>query len=143
MGELENCVNCGKLFVRLSRPVCQDCYKEEEEKFQIVYEFMKKRENRQATVLEIVEGTGVEEELIIKFVRENRLRASQFPNLTYPCDRCGQQIKEGKLCSDCSTDLSKDLKKQEEIETLKERQKAEERERQRTYFAVDKFNKKD
>ena len=41
MAELDNCQECGKLFVRALRPICQDCYNIEEEKFQTVYNFMK------------------------------------------------------------------------------------------------------
>ena len=38
MGELDNCANCGKLFVKVTRNVCPDCVKEEEKKFQTVYD---------------------------------------------------------------------------------------------------------
>ncbi|SDC38116.1 flagellar operon protein TIGR03826 [Pelagirhabdus alkalitolerans] len=138
MGELENCPRCGQLFVKTMRNVCQDCYKEEEEKFQIVYEFMKKRVNRQATIPEIVEGTGVEKDIIIKFVKEKRLRSTQFPNLTYPCERCGTEIADGKLCDACSKDLTHDLKQQEELSAIEKRKQEEERAKQRTYFAVDR-----
>lgn len=138
MGELDNCSNCGTLYVKTTRNVCQDCFKEEEKKFQLVYEFMKKRINRQATIPEIYEGTGVEEELIIKFVKENRLRASQFPNLTYPCDKCGKQIKEGRLCDSCSAGLATDLEIHSEREQL---QRKKEERANRTYFAVDKGKK--
>ncbi|WP_440894772.1 TIGR03826 family flagellar region protein [Amphibacillus sp. Q70] len=142
MAELDNCMNCGKLYVRVTRPICQDCHKEEEKKFQIVYDFMKKRVNREATIPEIVDGTGVEEDLIIKFVKENRLRANQFPNLNYPCERCGNPITEGRLCQACSKDLTKDLEIEEEIAAVEQRNEEKERNMVRTYFAIDKTNKK-
>ncbi|WP_112181910.1 MULTISPECIES: TIGR03826 family flagellar region protein [Paraliobacillus] len=138
MGELDNCSNCGNLYVKVNRSVCPDCIKEEEKNFQIVYAFMKKRINRQATIPEITEGTGVEEELIIKFVKEQRLRASQFPNLTYPCDKCGNPIQEGKLCSNCSKELTSALTYQDNIDSVQARNKAEENKKAATYFAVDK-----
>lgn len=137
MGELDNCSNCGKLYVKVVRNVCPDCIKEEEKKFQIVYDFMKKRINRQATIPEITEGTGVEEGLIMKFVKEKRLRSSQFPNLTYPCEKCGEQIQDGKLCSACSKALTSDLTYQDNIDSVKARNKAEEN-KAATYFALDK-----
>lgn len=142
MAELDNCMNCGKLYVRVTRTICQDCYKEEEKKFRIVYDFMKKRTNREATISEIHEGTGVEEELIIKFVKEKRLRANQFPNLNYPCERCGDPITDGKLCTSCSKTLTKELETQDEITAIEQRiDDDEEREKVRTYFAIDKTNK--
>jgi len=137
MGELANCANCGELFVRMTRPICQKCFQVEEEKFQRVYNFIKKRVNREATITEIVAGTGVEEDLIIKFVKENRLRTSQFPNLAYPCDRCGKSITEGKICSSCSQDLARDLEREDEIAKL-EQKNVEEKKRTQTYYAVDK-----
>ncbi|GGM35466.1 hypothetical protein GCM10011351_21960 [Paraliobacillus quinghaiensis] len=140
MGELDNCSNCGKLFVKVTRNVCPDCVKEEEKKFQTVYDFMKKRVNRQATIPEIVEGTGVEEDLIIRFVKEKRLRASQFPNVTYPCEKCGKGIQEGKLCTTCSKELSADLAYQDEIDKVADRNQTEENQKVRTYFSVDKKN---
>ena len=142
MAELDNCQQCGKLFVRAIRTVCQDCYNKEEEKFQTVYNFMKKRVNREATIPEIVEGTDVEESLIIKFVKEKRLRTNQFPNLTYPCDRCGTQIADGKLCDNCSGELTKQLKFEDELESIDARLREEERDRVRTYYAVDNARKK-
>ena len=140
MGELENCVNCGKLFVKVTRDVCPDCVKEEEKKFQTVYDFMKKRANRQATIPEIVEGTGVEEDLIIRFVKEKRLRAAQFPNLTYPCEKCGKAIQDGRLCTACSKELSSDLAYQDQIDQVAERNQAEENRKASTYFSVNKKN---
>lgn len=142
MAELDNCQECGKLFVRALRPICQDCYNNEEEKFQIVYNFMKKRVNREATIPEIVEGTGVEEILIIKFVKEKRLRANQFPNLTYPCERCEEPIADGKLCDKCSKQLVQELEFEDELESIDERNQQEERERVRTYFAIDRAKRK-
>ncbi|SEO59003.1 flagellar operon protein TIGR03826 [Amphibacillus marinus] len=142
MGELENCSKCGNLFVKTMRSICSNCYKEEEKSFQKVYEFLKKRVNRKATIPEIVSGTGVEESLIIKFVKEKRLRTSQFPNLTYPCERCGNHIDEGVLCSSCSTELTSTLQKEDAISQVRGKQEVSTKERQHTYFAVDKVQKR-
>jgi flagellar operon protein (TIGR03826 family) len=139
MADLANCSRCGNLFVKTTRDICQDCFKEEERQFEIVYNFMKKRANRQATIPEIVEATGVKEDLIIKFVKEKRLRSAQFPNLTYNCERCGKQINEGKLCQSCSAELSGDLKHQHDVEQVKKMHEQREKEKaNQTYVAVDK-----
>jgi flagellar operon protein (TIGR03826 family) len=139
VGELDNCIRCGKLFVKTTRDICQDCYKEEEKQFQIVYQFMKKRSNRQATVSEIVDETAVAEELIIKFVKEKRLRASQFPNIAFPCEKCGADIQQGRLCSSCSAAISADLEHESQLDQVKQRNiKAEQDKSNRTYFAVEK-----
>ena len=139
MADLANCSRCGNIFVKTTRDICQDCFKEEERQFEIVYNFMKKRVNRQATIPEIVEATSVKEDLIIKFVKEKRLRSAQFPNLTYPCDRCGKEIVEGRLCQACSDDLSGDLKHEHDIEQVRKLNEEREKEKaNQTYVAVDK-----
>lgn len=109
MAELANCSRCGKVYAKTIRDICQDCYQEEEEAFREVYTFLKDRKNREATVSEIMEGTGVEEELITKFIREGRLRPSEFPKLSYPCERCQEPIQTGKYCLNCINELKRDL----------------------------------
>src|SRR5690625_5510094 len=84
MIELGNCAQCGEVFAKSLRDICPRCYRDEEEAFEIVYRFLMKRKNREATMNEIVEATKVKEELIIKFIKQKRLRTSQFPQLAYP-----------------------------------------------------------
>ncbi|UOQ48311.1 hypothetical protein MUN88_20095 [Gracilibacillus caseinilyticus] len=131
MADLANCDRCDKVFVKTSRSICAECIKEEDKKFQIVYDFIKKRENRQATIPEIVEATGVEEDVILQFVKDKRLRSSQFPNLTYKCERCGNPITKGKICENCSNEITSELRHQQEIEQVNKRVREE---RTRTYF---------
>lgn len=80
---------------------------------------MRKRENRAATIPQIEKATGVEEELILKFIKSGRLQVTHFPNLGYPCDRCGKIIQKGKLCESCAGSLRKDL----EIHNVEEERK--------------------
>ena len=90
MAEVRDCPRCGDLFNYTGvRDVCHKCAQSEEEMYQIVYRFLRKRENRAATVDRIVEATGVDEDLLYKWVRKGRLQPAMFPNLGYPCDNCG------------------------------------------------------
>ncbi|MEH7235781.1 TIGR03826 family flagellar region protein [Bacillus sp. JJ1562] len=133
MAELLNCPNCGSLFVKTNlRDVCEKCYKEEEIAFETVYKFIRKRENRTATIYEAAEGTGVDEELIIKFIRTGKLKLAQFPNLGYPCRKCRTIIRDGVLCDDCSKELRSELTTFEQEE---ERKKEILEREKRTYFA--------
>ena|SRR5690625_2477459 len=128
MSQLGNCSRCGKVFAKSIRDICMSCYREEEKAFQKVYRFLSKRKNREATLNEIVEATDVEEELIIKFLKQNRLRASQFPKLAYPCEKCGSNIIEGRLCSTCSSEIRTKIEHHEKIEKRLAERKAKERE---------------
>jgi len=109
MAELANCKNCGKVFVRTISDICPACLKEDEQKFQKVYKFISKRENREATVTELCEETNVEEKLIFKWIEEGRLLVKNFPNLYYPCSSCGTLIQSGKLCQECASKIKQDL----------------------------------
>ncbi|NSL51778.1 TIGR03826 family flagellar region protein [Calidifontibacillus erzurumensis] len=136
MPELDNCERCGRLYVRNARRICDVCRKEEDKLFEKVYQYIRKRENRSATIIEVVEATGVPEDTIMRFVKEGRLRTAQFPNLGYRCEKCGTLIQQGKLCIKCTQKLQTDLKKHEEEEKWKrEREEAERRER--TYYTKD------
>ncbi|XJZ26956.1 TIGR03826 family flagellar region protein [Bacillota bacterium Lsc_1132] len=111
MEELINCPNCNEIFLKNNfRDVCQKCWKQEEEDYNTVYKFMRKRENRAATIDQVVTQTGVKEETILKFIKKGRILLADFPNLGYPCDKCGRIIRTGKLCQKCTNDLREDLK---------------------------------
>ncbi|KAA9022061.1 TIGR03826 family flagellar region protein [Niallia endozanthoxylica] len=129
-----NCPSCEKLTVKNKfRDVCEECYKAEEKIFDKVYRYMRKRENRAATIPQIIEATGVEEELLLKFIKNGRLKQAQFPNLGYPCDKCGGIIHSGKLCGNCAKELRTELELHEKEEIRK--QEIMERERNRTYLS--------
>lgn len=136
MAELSNCPKCNGIFVKNKfREVCETCWKEEEKAYDTVYKFIRKRENRAATIIQVVEATGVEETLLLKFIKTGRLKVTQFPNLGYPCDKCGTIIREGKLCETCATELRKDL----EVHRAEEERRKEiaNREKHGTYFVAD------
>lgn len=140
MTELGNCARCGAVFAKGIRDICQNCYREEEEAFKTVYRFLTKRKNREATLPEIVEATGVEEDLIIKFMKQNRLRASQFPKLAYPCEKCGNNIIEGRLCASCSNKIKTDMQLHEEMEE-REAKRKERQEHEAVYYTINKDKK--
>ncbi len=133
MNELTNCPNCQTLFVKNQfRDVCESCYKKEEAIYNDVYQYIRKRENRTATMIQVVKATGVDESLLMKFIRTGKLRITSNPNLGYSCDHCGTLIREGRFCTDCMEELQADLLKHERDETL--HKEIEERERQMTYY---------
>lgn len=108
--ELVNCSNCGSIYLKNPvRDCCDTCYKKEEADYDIVSQFLRKRENRAATMERVVEATGVEEALLHQWIRKGRLQTALFPNLGYPCDQCGKLIREGKLCETCAKSLKQEL----------------------------------
>lgn len=116
MAELANCVSCGKVYAKHIKDICEECFKQEEKDFDTVYRFLRERKNREATLQKIVEKTGVTENVIITFIKNKRLRTSQFPKLAYPCEQCGTDIVTGKICEDCTNKIMLDLESYQEEE---------------------------
>ena len=110
MAELRDCPTCGDFFNYTGlREVCAKCAMNEEKMYEEVYRFLRRRENRAATIERIVEVTGVTETLLHQWVRKGRLQPALFPNLGYPCDNCGKLTTTGKLCDRCTADIKNDL----------------------------------
>lgn len=127
MPELAHCVNCDKLFVKTVRDICHECYLEEEKMYEKVYKFLRKKENRSATLQQVHEATGVPEKTIIRFIKEGRIRTVDYKNLTYPCASCGAPINSGKLCHRCVSQIETELE-------IAEKEALRQAKRQKTYF---------
>lgn len=111
MAEIKDCPSCGNFFNYTGiRDVCANCARDEEKLYEEVYRFLRRRENRAATIERIVEVTGVTETLLHKWVRKGRLQPALFPNLGYPCDNCGKLTTKGKLCETCTEELKSELR---------------------------------
>lgn len=133
MAELRHCPSCGDFFNYTGvREVCGKCGMNEERVYEEVYRFLRKRENRAATIERIVEMTEATEDMLHKWVRKGRLQPAMFPNLGYPCDNCGKLTSKGKLCDECTADLKQDLKT---FEAATEFREAIQQKEQRTYLS--------
>ncbi|HLR09913.1 MAG TPA: TIGR03826 family flagellar region protein [Sporosarcina sp.] len=131
--EIKNCPSCGNFFNATGvNDVCYQCSQKEEKRFEEVSRYLRRRENRAATVEKIVKDTGVEQDLLYKWVRKGRLQPTLFPNIGAPCERCGELTTNGQLCKSCMKDIRSDLTKFEAAEEFKD---ALDRSEQRTYFS--------
>lgn len=119
--ELRNCPTCGNFFNYTGvREVCVSCAQEEEKLYEEVYRFLRRRENRAATIERIIEATGATSEMLYKWVKRGRLQPAMFPNLGYPCDKCGALTTKGKLCANCTEELQSGLRQLEAAEELRD-----------------------
>ena len=133
MAELRNCPTCGDFFNYTGvRNVCAKCGMNEEKIYEEVYRFLRKRENRAATIERIVEMTDATEEMLHKWVRKGRIQPAMFPNLGYPCDNCGKLTSKGKLCDTCTDNIKRDL---ETFEAATEFREAIQQNDQATYLS--------
>ncbi|WP_223642436.1 TIGR03826 family flagellar region protein [Planococcus sp. 4-30] len=117
---LENCSICGRLFNKSYSDYCLDCYKDIEQQFKLVAEFLKAEENRRATIAEVSEAVDVSKKRIKEFIRDGRLYAADYPNLGYPCSQCGKVIKRDSLCTECATKFSTELNKSLQADQFRE-----------------------
>lgn len=147
MKDVANCPRCGAIFIKTLRPICHNCYIEQERSYEKVSSFLRKKENRKATLQEVHEETGVDIQLIHQFIREGRLIITHLPNITYPCDSCGSPIREGRLCDSCKSNITdglKKLKREEKFaELVKQSQEEERRRRTVTYHSLNDRIKKE
>ena len=95
---LANCPRCGKVFTKMSEPICSECIKLENKQYELVRGYLEKKKD--AAMVEIVEATGVPEKTVFRFLREGRLEAEgQIEGLN--CERCGAPVASGRYCAKC------------------------------------------
>ncbi len=107
IGNLQNCPRCERLFVTGIYDVCPVCVKEIEEEFKRCVQQLKL--NKNLTIYELSEAAEVSVRQITRFIFERRLLASDFPNLSVPCESCGKMTKVGRVCIECREGLQKSL----------------------------------
>jgi flagellar operon protein (TIGR03826 family) len=118
--QLVNCRKCGKLFLRIKN-VCEECYKKQEDDFKSVTDYL--RDFPGSTIHELSEATGVSIGQIREYILANRILASNFMNISYPCETCSSLIQTGKICSNCQDTLNKLAKKMEQKVTNRVKEK--------------------
>lgn len=107
--QLENCRNCGRLFLNGSRNYCTECYEQIESQFKIVVDFLRNDQNWNTTLDKLAASTGVPMKRIQEFLRDGRIFAEDYPQLTYPCSKCGKPIKKQVVCDQCFEQLSSEI----------------------------------
>jgi flagellar operon protein (TIGR03826 family) len=107
MAELRNCSECGRLFAYVGRNLCSKCLEQEEKDYTIVRRYV--RDHSGASVFEVADATGIEEEKILQFLRDGRLQSKGFANII-ECERCGTRISSGRFCDSCLGQLDKEIR---------------------------------
>ena len=116
LGKLANCSRCDALFVQAVRDICPKCYQEVEKEYELCAKFLRKRENRGATIHQVSEGTGVSVKQITRFIKEGRISVEGNPNLGYPCESCGTTIQKGSICPSCMRNLKHEITQDLDVE---------------------------
>lgn len=106
-GELRNCPECGRLFTFQGRNVCPRCREKDEQEYTIVRRYV--RDHSGANVFEVAEETGVDEEKILRYLRDGLLESKGFAAVL-ECERCGKKISSGRLCDNCKGRLESEIR---------------------------------
>ncbi len=133
---LENCIRCGRIFVRENNDKCPACLQKIEEEYHVCAEYL--REHKLVNIYQLSEATEVSVKQITRFIKEGRISVADLPNLGYPCETCGTVISEGRFCKTCSDRLNNSIKK-----VLGDDATVEEEREKNIYFKInDRFNNK-
>jgi len=117
---LSNCIRCGSVFSRTSKPICPPCIRKEEADFEKAVEWL--RDNPNMTVNALSEGTGIHKSDILRWIRQKRIimaDASQLMN----CKKCGEPISTGTFCDHCKLELVQDVN--EGLKTIRKEQSSD------------------
>lgn len=107
--ELRNCPVCGRVFNYVGKNMCPECVRSEDRDFDAVSDYLYRHPN--ATVAQVHEGTGVREELILRFLRDGRLLVSDGATVGLYCESCGAPIRTGRLCERCANTLTRSVER--------------------------------
>ncbi|AOT70032.1 TIGR03826 family flagellar region protein [Geosporobacter ferrireducens] len=110
MADIRNCRKCGRIFQYDGfNKNCERCRKNEEEDFRRVKEYL--YDNPGATISEVSQETEVEEDLILKYLRQGRLEITgEGGSLVLDCERCGRAIRTGRFCDQCAEEMAKEMR---------------------------------
>ena len=106
MVDMQSCKVCKGLFAGSKSGICPKCKQEEHEALVAVTDSL--RDNPGQSIEELSENTGVEEDMILRFIREGRI-ASDLVIGEVSCGRCGKpaQSLAVRLCPKCLGELQR------------------------------------
>lgn len=108
MAEIINCPECGRLFAADGvKRVCSKCLEKEDGEYATVRKYI--RDHPGASVFEVSEETGIEEEKILQFLKDGRLQSSGYVEVAF-CERCGKKIGGGRFCDNCRNQMSQEVR---------------------------------
>lgn len=103
--DVRNCKGCGKLFNYMGgQPLCSNCIKKLEEKFQEVKEYL--RGNPHVGVNQLSEEMDVSVKQIKQWIREERLSLTNAGADGIVCEQCGAPINTGRFCEKCKAAMA-------------------------------------
>jgi predicted transcriptional regulator len=99
----ENCPECGRVYQKNSRNMCQACSKRVDKEVMDCKEYM--WHNPKITTEELSRAINLNISRVYQIIKDG-LIAKNYSNLTYPCESCGTQILKNRLCVPCLDNMN-------------------------------------
>jgi len=93
---------CGRLFQSFGSSNCPECAEELDKAFIKIKEYI--YDHEKATIVDVVEATGVPEKFVLQCLKEGRLIIEGAEILK--CENCGCSISSGRYCDYCRDKLA-------------------------------------
>ncbi|WP_350344138.1 hypothetical protein PRVXT_000513 [Proteinivorax tanatarense] len=97
--KLGNCKKCGKVIYSSGYFMCKECKGKEVSSYRIVRDYV--YDNKGATVMEVAEATGVEQSIILRYVKDGWISLLDDRTILPQCRLCGDFVDCGELCDNC------------------------------------------
>lgn len=104
-----NCAVCGKIYLKISKPVCPDCARKELEIVKRIRQYLKPKENRNAPIAQISKDLDIPIVYIEYLIKEKYFDVTRYPSMMYACKKCGAAITAGAYCMNCINELQQEI----------------------------------
>jgi hypothetical protein len=132
--KLLNCEECGGVMVDNPSGLCAVCLRGEEVAEDKVAEYL--REISRATADEVALATGVKHKVIMRMIKRGRITSNV--QISYPCETCGSPIYTGRLCGNCTKNITDQIR----VESWQPKQADEPKQRDEQMYIRDMLRKK-
>lgn len=100
--QVDHCPSCGSVYRKNFRNLCSDCSVNLDSYLNRCLDYLWKYPD--AATDELSRAANVPVASIYKWIKEGRI-SRYYSKLTYPCECCGAQVRERRLCVSCSGPL--------------------------------------
>ena len=124
--DVRNCKNCNKLFNYIGTPICPECTKAMEDKFDDVKQYI--YDHPKCGMQEVSDEMEVSTAQIRKWLKEERLAFSEDSEIALSCEKCNKKIFTVTTCKKCKEEMTNQfssLYRREEPKKQVERKKTE------------------
>lgn len=108
---MRNCMRCGMMFQYMGsgHVICPHCREADKRDFDRVRDYV--YEHKRATIMEVADALNIRPEIIENFLRAGRLEIPNDSAVFIHCERCRKEIRSGRFCADCASQLTLEMKK--------------------------------